>query len=123
MVHMPLRVINGETTLNGLVAAFVVLVLFSIVIRSMLGMMLSGSGSSVLLVAVMHTFFNRSNNTDGLASDILQGANRQNAALLAVLVVTMLLAALTRRELSRRYAAHLDDTDRATTSIRLPTAR
>jgi len=122
-VHLPLRFINGETTPSGLVAAFVVLVLFSILIRTMLAMMLRGSGNSVLLVAVMHTSFNRSNNTDGLASDILQGGNRQSASLLATLVVIALLAALTRRELSRGSRAELDGTDDTTTNHRLLTAR
>jgi uncharacterized protein len=110
-VHVPLRVINGETTLSGLGSAFVVLVLFSILIRSMLGMMMRGAGNSVLLVAVMHTFFNRSNNTDGVASDILLGGNRQNAAMLATLMVLVLLVALTRGRLSRAYRALLDDAE------------
>ena len=85
-------------TLTGLVSAFVVLALFCILISSMLGMVLRGAGNSILLVAVVHTSFNRSNDTDGLAADILQGANRQNAAVLATLAVIVLLLALTRRK-------------------------
>jgi membrane protease YdiL (CAAX protease family) len=104
-VHMPLRVINGDTMLSGLVSSFVVLTLVCILIRSMLAMMLKGAGNSVLLVAVMHTSFNRSNNTDGLAADILEGANRQNAALLATVAVLVLLVALTRRKSARDYPA------------------
>jgi hypothetical protein len=39
-------------------------------------MVLRGAANSILLAAVTHTFFNRSNNIDGIAADLLEGGNQ-----------------------------------------------
>ena len=57
--------------------------------------------NSVLLVALTHTFVNRSNNDDGIAADMLSGDNRHTAALLAALILTTLLGIVLRTKLRR----------------------
>jgi hypothetical protein len=38
-------------------------------------MVMRGAANSLLLVGLSHTMFNRSNNTDGIAADILRGGD------------------------------------------------
>jgi len=56
-------------------------------------MVLRGATNSILLAATTHTFFNRSNNIDGIAADILEGSNRPIAALLAATLTTVVCSA------------------------------
>ena len=101
LVHMPLRVITGEASTPGeVLAQFVILTAFLLLFRTLLGSVARGSGS-VLLVAVTHTLFNRSNNGDGIASDVLSGDQHASAALLATVLVAAVVvtgeAAVRRR--------------------------
>src|SRR5581483_5483237 len=77
LIHLPLRVINDTTSLGGLVQQFILLMILGLIFRPLIGMALRGSGDSVMAAALMHTFFNRSNNSDGIAADLLIGDNRQ----------------------------------------------
>lgn len=109
LVHMPLRVITGEaTTVGELAVSFVVLFVFASFFRTLMGGVARGAANSVLLAAVTHTFFNRSNNSGGLVDDFLTGPNRQVAALAAAVVLTVALSLLIRRRLTRAYRAELD---------------
>jgi len=109
LVHLPLRIINGTATTAGeVLGAFIVLIALCLFIRTLLGAVLRGAANSVLLVAVTHTMFNRSNNVDGLAADIVNGPNRQYAALLTVVVLTVVLLLADRRRLSKAYRHRLD---------------
>ena len=60
--------------------------------------------NSLLLVGLTHAMFNRSNNSDGIAADLLpSGESRQLAALLATVVWAV--AHGLRSEPSRSYRA------------------
>jgi len=108
-VHLPLQVINGSaTTPAELAGRFVVLVVFCLFVRTLLGTVARGASNSVLLAAVTHTMFNRSNNIGGLGDDLLAGPNRQLAALLATVVLTVVLVIVNRHRLSRSYRRELD---------------
>ena len=109
-IHMPLQVINGEVrTPVALAVNFALLAALSIFIRSLFGMVMRGAANSLLLVGLTHTFFNRSNNTDGIAADILRGGDsRQIAALLATVLLIVVLGLVLRRKLSRSYRRELD---------------
>jgi membrane protease YdiL (CAAX protease family) len=115
-IHMPLQVINGEArTVLDLAVSFALLAVLSVFIRSLFGMLMRGAANSLLLVGLTHTFFNRSNNTDGIAADILPGGDsRQIAALLATVVLTAVLGLILRRKLSRSYRRGLDEAERQT---------
>ena len=66
-------------------------------------MVLRGAVNSILLAAVTHTFFHRSNNIDGIAADLLEGSNRPIAALLATTLTTVVLCIGLRRKLRTSY--------------------
>ncbi len=123
-VHVPLRIINGQaTTPQSAGIAFLVLLVFSFLIRTLFGMVLRGATNSILLAATTHTFFNRSNNIDGIAADILEGSNRPIAALLAATLTTVVLGICLRTKLRRSYREALDEAeDQAPTRTRQPVA-
>lgn len=111
-VHMPLQVVSGEArTATALAINFTLLAVLATVIRSFFGMLLRGAANSVLLVGLTHTFFNRSNNSDGIAADVLRGDSRQAAALLATAVLALVLGVILRAKLSRSYRLALDEAE------------
>jgi hypothetical protein len=114
-IHMPLQVITGEVrTAMDFVVGFALLGVLVIIVRSLFGMVMRGAANSLLLVGLTHTFFNRSNNSDGIAADLLPGADsRQLAALLATAVLTVMLGLLLRKKLSRSYRRELDEAEQA----------
>ena len=91
--------------------AFLSLLLLSFIFRSLIGMVLRGAANSILLAATTHTFFNRSNNIDGIAADLLEGSNQPIAALLATTLITVLLGLCIRTKLRRRYRETLDQAE------------
>ncbi|HEY0643451.1 MAG TPA: CPBP family intramembrane glutamic endopeptidase [Nocardioides sp.] len=99
LVHIPIRVVARE--IDGpadLLPQFAVLMVLCIIIRVLLGGVMRGAGNSLLVVAATHTSFNRSNNVDGIAADLLVGQARTLAALVAAVVVaTLVLVALRGR--------------------------
>jgi membrane protease YdiL (CAAX protease family) len=109
-IHMPLQVITGQVrTALDFAVGFALLGVIVIVVRSLFGMVMRGAANSVLLVGLTHTFFNRSNNSDGIAADILRGGDsRQLAALLATALLTVVLGLVLRKKLSRAYRRELD---------------
>jgi membrane protease YdiL (CAAX protease family) len=111
-VHLPLRVVTGEiSSAIDLAVNFGLLLVLGLLVRPLFGMVLRGARNSVLLVALTHTFFNRSNNSDGIAADILSGDNRSIAALLATLILTTLLGIILRKKLSRSYRRELNEAE------------
>jgi uncharacterized protein len=123
-VHVPLRIINGQaTTPQTAGIAFLVLLVFSFLIRT-----LSAWSCVVLPTASCSPppptpSFNRSNNIDGIAADILQGSNRPIAALLAATLTTVVLGICLRTKLRRSYREALDEAeDQAPTRTRQPVA-
>jgi uncharacterized protein len=109
-IHMPLQVITGQVrTALDFAVGFALLGVLVIIVRSLFGMVMRGAANSLLLVGLTHTFFNRSNNSDGIAADVLPGGDsRQLAALLATAVLTVVLGLVLRRKLSRSYRRELD---------------
>ena len=61
--------------------------IISVPFRTLLGVTMRGLGGSVLAVAFMHTSFNRSNNTGGLADQLLSGVDHAKFGLLAMLLI------------------------------------
>ncbi len=111
-VHVPLRIINGEaTTLQTVGTAFLSLLVLGLIFRTLIGMVLRGAANSILLAATTHTFFNRSNNIDGIAADLLEGGNQPIAALLATTLIAVVLGVVLRRKLRRSYRKALDEAE------------
>jgi membrane protease YdiL (CAAX protease family) len=100
-IHMPLQVITGQVR-----SALDFVVAFG------LFMVLRGAANSLLVVALTHAMFNRSNNSDGIVADLLPGSDsRQIAALLATIVLAGVLGLVLRRKLSRSYRRELDEAE------------
>ena len=112
-IHMPLQLITGQVrSAVDFAVGFALLMVLVIFVRSFYGMVLRGAANSLLLVGLSHTMFNRSNNTDGIAADILRGGDsRQIAALLATVVLVVVLGLVLRKKLSRSYRRELDDAE------------
>jgi membrane protease YdiL (CAAX protease family) len=109
LVHLPIRVVAREITgLEDVVGNLIALLIISAIIRTLLGVVMRGALNSVLLVAVTHTFFNRSNNTDGIVADLVTGEARSLAALLASLMLTVVLCIVMRKRLTRGQRLALD---------------
>jgi hypothetical protein len=66
-----------------------------------------GTGDSVLLVALLHSVFNRTNNQNGIAATLLEGDARPLTMLIAVVVLTVVTAVVIRPRLSRQHGAEL----------------
>jgi membrane protease YdiL (CAAX protease family) len=112
-IHMPLQVITGDVRsaldFGVNLALLMVLVAF---VRSLFGMVMRGAANSLLLVGLTHAMFNRSNNIDGIAADILPGGDsRQLAAFVATVVLVAVLGLVLRRKLSRPYRRELDEAE------------
>ena len=110
-IHMPLQVITGQVrSAIDFVVGFGLLMVLVIFVRSLFGMVLRGAGNSLLVVGLTHAMFNRSNNNDGIAADLLPSSDsRQLAALLATIVLIVVLGLVLRRKLSRSYRYQLDE--------------
>jgi uncharacterized protein len=116
VIHMPLQVITGQVrSAVDFAVGFALLMVLVIFARSLYGMVLRGAANSLLLVGLSHTMFNRSNNTDGIAADILRGGDsRQLAALLATVVLVVVLGLVLRSKLTRSYRQELDAAEERT---------
>jgi uncharacterized protein len=107
LVHMPLHFI-GDFTVGSLGTALVTLLIVCVLVRLMIGVFLRGTRDSILAVAVLHSVFNRSNNDEGVIAALVDGDGRKLAGLVAVVVLTALLALATRHHLGRSYRQQLD---------------
>jgi hypothetical protein len=106
-VHWPLAFF-GDFTAASVAGALALYITLGLIFRPMIGVVLRGAGSSILLVAVLHSMFNRTNNENGIAASILSGDGRATAIPLAVIVLTAVTALIIRRRLSRAHRLHLD---------------
>jgi membrane protease YdiL (CAAX protease family) len=105
--HWPLAFF-GAVTVASAALGLVPYLLLGVIFRPMLGVFLRGTRDSVLLVALLHSFFNRTNNEDGIAAGLLQGDARVLAMPIAVVVLTAVTALVIRRRLTRVYRRELD---------------
>ena len=84
---MPLAFVDEPFSVGVAAGQFVLLMIISVPFRTLLGVTMRGLGGSVLAVAFMHTSFNRSNNTGGLADQLLSGVDHAKFGLLAMLLI------------------------------------
>jgi uncharacterized protein len=106
-VHWPLAFF-GPVTVASAAIALAFYLLLGVLFRPMLAIVMRGARNSVLLVAVMHTMFNRTNNDNGIAASVLTGDARALALPLAVMALTAVTALVIRARLSRAYRFRLD---------------
>jgi hypothetical protein len=75
-------------------------------VRPLLALVLRGTGGSVLVVAVLHSVFNRTNNENGIVARLLDGQARQITMLLAVVILAAVTAIAIRQKPSRSTRGH-----------------
>jgi membrane protease YdiL (CAAX protease family) len=105
--HWPL-VLFGEVTVASALFGVIPYLVLGAIFRPVLAVFLRGTRDSVLLVALLHSVFNRTNNDNGIAAGLLDGDARALAMPIAVIVLTAVTAVVIRRRLTRAYRAKLD---------------
>lgn len=112
-VHAPLLLIADQNVVTGYGKLF----LLGILVRLMMGVTLRAVGDSVLLVGVLHSVFNQSNNnSSGIAADLLTtDIDPQFFAIFAAAIFTGVLAWIARDRLGRAFRR--PETARATEPV------
>jgi membrane protease YdiL (CAAX protease family) len=106
--HWPLAFL-GDFTIASAFTGLGLFILLGALVRPLLGLVLRGSRDSLLAVGLMHSIFNRTNNSDGISARMLTGDGYQLGVLIALLVLTAALAILLRGRLGRASRQQLDD--------------
>jgi uncharacterized protein len=96
-IHLPLQFfLDQPVTPSSLAAAFGLYLLLGVLVRPLLAVFRRGTGDSLLLVGLLHSVFNRTNNENGIAATLLEGDARQLAMLIAVVLLTVVTAVVIR---------------------------
>jgi membrane protease YdiL (CAAX protease family) len=108
LMHWPLSLF-GDPTVTSMALALVGYLVLGVLFRPMLAVFLRGGRDSVLLVAVLHSVFNRTQNPDGVLAGLTAHGGADGWAILAATVVVAAVAALVlRRRLGRAHRVELD---------------
>ena len=111
-VHVPLVFFADVLpTVLDVGAAFAVYFVFGLIVRPMYAVLRRATLDSLLLVALAHSVFNRTNNNDGISAGLVDGDLRIVAGLLACLALTVTLRLLYRRRMTREFARRLNGSD------------
>jgi uncharacterized protein len=109
LAHLPLQFfLPGEVTAMSLVVAFIIYFVVSALVRPMLATFLRGTGDSLLLVALLHSVFNRTNNDNGIVAALTSGDARLLAMAVGPILLTVTVAIAIRRRLTRDHRLMLD---------------
>lgn len=118
-IHLPLLFFLGQpVTLASFAGAFGLYLILGLLVRPMLAVFRRGTSDSLLLVGLLHSVFNRTNNQNGIAATLLEGEARQLAMLIAVVLLTGVTAVVVRSRLGRQYGAELAERSRTATVSR-----
>jgi membrane protease YdiL (CAAX protease family) len=99
-IHVPLLLVDDRNVVTG----YGKLLLFGILVRLMMGITLRAAGDSVLIVGLLHSVLNQSNNPSGIVADLLStDADPQIFAVLAAVILTGILAWVARGRLGRGF--------------------
>ncbi len=94
-IHVPLQ-LTGEVTAASVASAVGLLLALGLLVRVMAGVVLAGTGGSVLAVAVLHAVFNASTAQGDLVDRLVSGDGPLPLAALAAVVLTAASAAALR---------------------------
>jgi uncharacterized protein len=103
-------------TIASLAAAFGVYLILGLLVRP--AVFRRVTSDSLLLVGLLHSVFNRTNNENDIAATLLEGDARQVAMLIAVAVFTVVTAVVIRSRLGRQYGAELAERSRTAAASR-----
>jgi membrane protease YdiL (CAAX protease family) len=108
--HWPLALFDPTVSVGSVLVALPGYLLLGALVRPLLGLTLRATGNSLLGVALMHSLVNRTQNPNGIAAGLLEGAGHQLGFLIVLVVLTGVLALALRPKLSREYRRRLDGT-------------
>lgn len=111
LVHLPLQFIDDGPVADALANWLAVLVMATF-FRMLIGTVMRGLGGSVFAVALLHTMFNRSNNSDGIAADFFAGDSPHAYGILATLLLLAGTALIWRHRPGRTDNAADDEVGR-----------
>jgi membrane protease YdiL (CAAX protease family) len=99
--HLPLALFT-DFTAGSLTGSLLLYLILGVLVRPMLAVILRGTRDSLFAVALLHSVFNRTNNDNGIAAEVLTGQARMLTMLIAVVILTAATAMTIRRRLTRR---------------------
>lgn len=108
LAHWPMAWIEPTATPTSVLFAPLAYIVLGLLVRPLFGLTLRGTGNSLLAVAVTHSIVNRTQNPNGIAADLLDGQGYQLGFVIALLVLTGLLAICLRHRLSPTHRPGLD---------------
>lgn len=108
-VHIPLLLAGEHLSVSGFLADLGGLVALAVVARTLWGVVLRGAADSTLAIGLMHGVFNASNNRGQLVDSLLEGANVNAAAMIALAALATLLVLANPGKLSRAYRTDVLD--------------
>lgn len=104
--HLPLQFFLGDPVTPGSLAmAFGLYFFFGLLVRPLFAVFRRATGDSLLLVALLHSVFNRTANQNGIAATLLDGDARLLTILIAVLALTVVTGICVRSRLRGQYDA------------------
>jgi membrane protease YdiL (CAAX protease family) len=107
-IHLPLAFLS-EISVASILISLAAYILLGLFLRPLIGIVLRGSHDSLLAAGLMHSVFNRTNNDNGIAAALLNGQLYRLGILIAMVVLTTVLALLAgRRRLTKAYRLELD---------------
>lgn len=107
-MHLPLQLFLGPVSATSLLFGLLAYFILGLLFRPMLAVFLRGTGDSVLLVALLHSVFNRTGNENGIAAALTDGNAHGLTLLIAVLLLTTATAVAIRPRLTRAHRNYLD---------------
>jgi membrane protease YdiL (CAAX protease family) len=106
--HLPLQFFLGQPVTPGsLAAAFGLYFVIGLLVRPLFAIYRRATGDSLLLVALLHSVFNRTANQNGIAATLVDGNARMLALLIAVVALTVVTAISVRPRPGRQHEASL----------------
>jgi len=103
--HLPLALF-ADFTPGSLAGSLLLYLILGVLVRPMIGVILRGTRDSLFAVALLHSVFNRTNNENGIAAELLDGQARTLCMLIAVIIITAAAAVTIRHRLTRRTSNH-----------------
>lgn len=109
VVHTPLAFFNDELpSAAEILVTFVFFVILGLIVRPLLGVLRRGTLDSILAVGLMHSVFNRTNNDNGIAAELVHGDLREVTILIACIVTAVVIRIVFRQRMTKPFARELE---------------
>jgi uncharacterized protein len=103
-VHVPLLLLDDQVSALSVLKGLVGLLILGVAVRLMIGVFLRAASDSILAVGILHQIFDASNNRGGVVDSLLEGAGGNLPTQVAVVVLTVVVAAILWRRRPGAFA-------------------